>query len=210
VREFFRPNLWPNTPDILPQALQFGGRPAFMSRFVLAATLGASYGIYGPAYEMCVNAPLKTGGEEYLDSEKYEIKAWNLNEPDSLQPLITRVNTIRRENPALHSNDLLAFHGTSNPQLLAYSKRTADRENLILTIVNLDPHNIQEGHTALDLEELGILEKDTFQVHDLLTGTRYLWRGPANFVRLDPGQLPAAIYRLRRRVRSEQDFDYFM
>jgi starch synthase (maltosyl-transferring) len=210
VREFFRPSLWPNTPDILPQALQFGGRPAFMSRFVLAATLGASYGIYGPAYEMCVNAPMKPGSEEYLDSEKYEIKAWDLNHPDSLQPLIARVNAIRRENLALHTNDRLAFHDTDNPQLLAYSKRTAERDNVILIVVNLDPHNPQEGHTALDLEELGIDPKDTFQVHDLLSGTRYLWRGAKNFVRLDPAHVPAAIYRLRRRVRSEQDFDYFM
>jgi Glycosidases len=210
VREFFRPSLWPNTPDILPQALQFGGRAAFMARFVLAATLGASYGIYGPAYELCVNAPFKTGGEEYLDSEKYEIKAWDLNRPDSLQPLIARVNAIRRENPALQSNELLAFHGTDNPQLLAYSKRTADRENIILTVVNLDPHHAQEGRTRLDLGELGIEKTDTFQVHDLLTGSRYLWRGAENFVRLDPQQVPAAIFRLRRRVRSEQDFDYFM
>jgi starch synthase (maltosyl-transferring) len=210
VKEFFRPNLWPNTPDILPQALQFGGRPAFISRFVLAATLGASYGIYGPAYELGVNAPFKAGGEEYLDSEKYEIKQWNVDAPDSLQPLITRVNAIRRENPALQSNDLLAFHRTDNPQLLAYSKRTSDRENIILTVVNLDPHFGQEGRTALDLAELGIEDKDTFQVHDLLTGARYLWRGPENFVRLDPEQSPAAIFRLRRRVRSEQDFDYFM
>ncbi len=210
VREFFRPSLWPNTPDILPQALQFGGRPAFMSRFVLAATLGASYGIYGPAYELCVNAPFKTGGEEYLDSEKYEIKAWDLNRPDSLQPLIARVNAIRRENPALQSNERLAFHATDNPQLLAYSKRTADRENIILTVVNLDPHHAQEARTRLDLQELGIEETDTFQVHDLLTGSRYLWRGAENFVRLDPQQVPAAIFRLRRRVRSEQDFDYFM
>ncbi|ACB74393.1 alpha-1,4-glucan--maltose-1-phosphate maltosyltransferase [Opitutus terrae] len=210
VREFFRPNLWPNTPDILPQALQFGGRPAFMARLVLAATLGASYGIYGPAYEMCVNAPLKPGGEEYLDSEKYEIKVWNLNEPDSLQPLITRVNAIRRENPALHSNDRLAFHATDNPQLLAYSKRTADRDNVILTVVNLDPHNTQEGRTALDLAELGVEPKDTFQVHDLLTGARYLWRGAENFVRLDPRHIPAAVYRVARHVRSEYEFDYFM
>lgn len=210
VREYFRPNLWPNTPDILPQSLQFGGRPAFMSRFILAATLGASYGIYGPAYELCVNAPFKSGGEEYLDSEKYEIKHWPLDVSESLESLITAVNTIRRENPALHSNDLLAFHETENPQFLAYSKRTADRGNIILTIVNLDPHHVQEGNTALDLDELGVKENDTFQVHDLLTGARYLWRGTKNFVRLDPGQLPAAIFRLQRRVRSEQDFDYFM
>ncbi len=210
VREFFRPTLWPNTPDILPQALQFGGRPAFMSRLILAATLGASYGIYGPAYEMCVNAPYSPGGEEYLDSEKYELKRWDLDTPDSLQPLVAKVNAIRRQNPALHSNDFLAFHGTSNPQLLAYSKRTADRSNIILIVVNLDPHNAHEGSTELDLGELGIGDADTFQVHDLLGGVHYLWRGAANFVRLDPDTLPAAIYRVRRRVRSEQDFDYFM
>jgi starch synthase (maltosyl-transferring) len=210
VKEFFRPNLWPNTPDILPQSLQFGGRPAFMSRFVLAATLGASYGIYGPAYELGVNAPFKAGGEEYLDSEKYEIKQWRLDAPESLEPLITKVNAIRRENRALQTNERLAFHGITNPQLIAYSKRTADAENIILTIVNLDPHHAQEGFTALDLAELGVDSKDTFQVHDLLTGSRYLWRGAENFVRLEPQHVPAAIYRLRRRVRSEQDFDYFM
>ena len=210
VREFFRPNLWPNTPDILPQALQFGGRPAFLSRFILAATLGASYGIYGPAYELAVNEPFHVGGEEYLDSEKYELKAWNLDAPESLQQLITRVNAIRRENLALQTNDRLAFHDTDNPQLLAYSKRTDDRENLILVVVNLDPHHVQEGNTVLDLKELGIDAADTFQVHDLLTGARYLWRGAENLVRFDPQQIPAAIFRLRRRVRSEQDFDYFM
>ncbi|PTY02135.1 alpha-1,4-glucan--maltose-1-phosphate maltosyltransferase [Opitutaceae bacterium EW11] len=210
VREFFRPNLWPNTPDILPQSLQFGGRPAFVSRLVLAATLGASYGIYGPAYELCVNTPFLAGGEEYLDSEKYELKAWQRDRPDSLQPLISRVNAIRRENPALQSNDLLAFHDTDNPQMLAYSKRTADRENVILTVVNLDPNNTQECRTDLDLQELGIAADDTFQAHDLLSDTRYLWRGARNPVRLDPQKLPAAIYRLRRRVRSERDFDYFM
>ncbi len=210
VRDFFRPNLWPNTPDILPQSLQFGGRPAFMARFVLAATLGASYGIYGPAYELCVSDAFKAGGEEYLNSEKYELKAWQLDAPVSLEPLITRVNAIRRENAALQSNDLLAFHPTDNPQLLAYSKRTPDRENIILTVVNLDPHHLQEGTTAFDLKELGVEPNDTFQVHDLLSGARYLWRGAENFVRLDPQHVPAAIFRLRRHVRSEQDFDYFM
>lgn len=210
VKEYFRPSLWPNTPDILPQALQFGGRPAFIIRFILAATLGASYGIYGPAYELCVDTPLKPGGEEYLDSEKYELKQWRLDAAENVTPLITRVNAIRRENPALHSNDQLAFHHTENAQLLAYSKRTSDRENIILAVVNLDPHHVQEGNVTLDLRELGVEATDTFQVHDLLTGSRYLWRGAENFVQFDPQQVPAAIFRLRRRVRSEQDFDYFM
>ncbi len=210
VREYFRPSLWPNTPDILPQSLQYGGRSAFKIRFILAGTLGATYGIYGPAYELCVDTPFKQGGEEYLDSEKYELKQWRLDAAESLEPLITRVNAIRRENPALHSNDWLAFHDTDNPQLLAYSKRTSDRENIILTVVNLDPHHVQAGSVSLDLKELGVGPKDTFQVHDLLTGSRYLWRGAENFVEFNPQQTSAAIYRLRPRIRSEQDFDYFM
>jgi 1,4-alpha-glucan branching enzyme len=140
------------------------------------------------------NEPFKAGGEEYLDSEKYELKQWKLDAPDSLQPLIARVNAIRRENPALQSNDWLAFHRTDNSQMLAYSKRTPERENFILAVVNLDPHHAQEGRTALDLRELGIEDKDTFQVHDLLTGARYLWRGAENFVRLDPQHIPAAVF----------------
>src|SRR5581483_10912340 len=124
VREFFRPNLWPNTPDILHAHLQHGGRPAFMNRLVLAATLGASYGIYGPAFELCVNVPREPGSEEYLNSEKYEIKRWDIDHPDSLRPLITRMNRIRHENPALQANDGLVFHYTDNEALLCYSKMT--------------------------------------------------------------------------------------
>lgn len=210
VKEFFRPNLWPNTPDILPTALQVGGRAVFVTRFILAATLGASYGIYGPAYELMDHAPLAPGKEEYLNSEKYEIRAWNLNAPGSLEPLIRDTNRIRRENPALHSNDLLAFHDTDNEQMLVYSKRTPDRENIILVAVNLDPHHIQRTTTTLDLAELGIEPATTFQVHDLLTGARYLWRGARNLIELDPKTAPAAIYRLKRRVQSERDFDYFL
>ncbi|HEU5077911.1 MAG TPA: alpha-1,4-glucan--maltose-1-phosphate maltosyltransferase [Opitutaceae bacterium] len=210
VREFYRPNLWPNTPDILPQFLQYGGRAGFMIRFVLAATLGASYGIYGPAFELCEDRPRAPGEEEYLDSEKYELKSWNLNAPQSIEPLIKQVNAIRRANLALHSNDLLAFHSTENEQLLAYSKRTADRSNQILIVVNLDPHHRQAGVTELNLEEFGIGPKDTFQAHDLLSNAHYLWRGPRNSIELDPKQLPAAIYHIRRHVRTENDFDYFM
>jgi starch synthase (maltosyl-transferring) len=210
VREFFRPNLWPNTPDILPQYLQYSGRPGFIVRFILAATLGASYGIYGPAFELGISEPRAPGEEEYRDSEKYELKAWALDDPSSLEPLIRRVNQIRRENPALHTNEQLTFHDTDNEELLVYSKRTPERDNLILVAVNLDPHHARRGHVTLDLEELGIEAKDTFQVHDLLTGSRYLWRGARNFLAFDPAQAPAAIFRLRRRIRSEEDFDYFM
>lgn len=210
VKEFYRPNLWPNTPDILPQFLQYGGRAGFVIRLILAATLGASYGIYGPAYELGVSGPRATGEEEYLDSEKYELKAWNLDAPDSLQPLIARVNSIRRENPALHRNELIAFHDIDNEQLIAYSKRTEDRGNLILVVVNLDPHHAQKGFVHLSLEELGIGPEDTFQVHDLLGGAHFLWRGPRNLVEFDPKTASAAVFRIRRRIRTEHDFDYFM
>jgi starch synthase (maltosyl-transferring) len=210
VSEFFRPNLWPNTPDILTPYLQYGGRPAFMARLILAATLGASYGIYGPAFELCVNRAREAGSEEYLDSEKYEIKHWDLNAPDNLSGLIASVNRIRRENPALHRNDRLHFHEVDNEQLLAYSKTTDDLENAILTVVNLDPHHVQSGWVHLALDHLGIEPHASFQVHDLLTGARYLWQGARNYVELNPVLLPAHILRVRRRIRSEKDFDYFM
>src|SRR5690606_17658520 len=145
VREFFRPNLWPNTPDILNEYLQLGGRPAFMTRLVLAATLGASYGIYGPAFELCENRAREPGSEEYLDSEKYQIRVWPVEREDSLRWMIGRVNRIRRENPALHSDRGLRFHDVDNDMLVCYSKSTPDRENVILCVVNLDPHHTQSG-----------------------------------------------------------------
>jgi starch synthase (maltosyl-transferring) len=210
VKEFFRANLWPNTPDILTQYLQYGGRPAFMARLILAATLGASYGIYGPAFELCVNKPREAGGEEYLDSEKYEIKDWNLGQPGNLTDLISRVNRIRRENPALQANDLLEFHLVDNDQIIAYTKTTPELDNVILVVVNLDPHHAQAGWLNLSLKKLGIEPDTAYQAHDLLTQERYLWNGAKNFVRLDPAFVPAAIFRLRRRVRTERDFDYFL
>jgi starch synthase (maltosyl-transferring) len=210
VREFFRPNLWPNTPDILTQYLQYGGRPAFITRLVLAATLGASYGIYGPAYELYEHKAREIGSEEYLNSEKYEIRRWNLDAPGNLEELLGQVNAIRRENPALHSNDRLVFHQIDNEQLVAYSKTSEDGRNIILVVVCLDPHHAQSGWTHLDLARLGIDPHLSFQVHDLLTDARYLWQGPRNFVELRPYALPAHIFRIRRRVSMEQDFEYFM
>jgi starch synthase (maltosyl-transferring) len=210
VSDFFRPNLWPNTPDILPEYLQFGGRPAFAIRLVLAATLGASYGIYGPAFELFENRPREPGSEEYLDSEKYQLRSWALDREDSLRDLIALVNRIRRENPALQSNRGLRFHPVDNESLIAYSKSTEDGTDTVLTVVNLDPHNRHTGWLELNLGSLGIDSDKPYQVHDLLSGARFLWQGVRNFVALDPSFGPAHIFRIRRRVRTERDFDYFL
>ncbi|HEY2384989.1 MAG TPA: alpha-1,4-glucan--maltose-1-phosphate maltosyltransferase, partial [Terriglobia bacterium] len=176
VRDFFRPNFWPNTPDILHEYLQTGGRAAFMSRLVLAATLSASYGIYGPAYELCENVPREPGSEEYLNSEKYEVKKRNLYDPASLRPFISRVNAIRKENPALQANDRLRFHTVDNDQLICYSKQTADKRNVIVTIVNLDSNWPQSGFVELPVDELGIDVRHPYQMVDLLTGAKFTWQ----------------------------------
>jgi starch synthase (maltosyl-transferring) len=196
VREYFRPHLWPNTPDILIECLQSGGRPAFMTRLVLAATLGASYGIYGPAFELCENRPREHGSEEYLDSEKYEIKQWDIDRPDSLRDIIARVNRIRRENPALQSDWCLSFHHVDNEQLICYSKRTEDHENIIVVVVNLDPHHTQSGWVELDLAALGLDPRQPYEVHDLLSDACYLWQGACNYVELNPQVVPAHVFRL--------------
>ncbi len=209
-REYFRPNAWPNTPDILTEALQFGGRPVFMSRLVLAATLCANYGIYGPAYELAESAARDVGGEEYLDSEKYQLRHWDLDSPDSLRGLVALVNRIRRENPALQSDWNLRFFDTDNEQLICYAKATPDGENVIVVVVNLDPHHVHSGWIDLDLKAIGVEEGSTFQMHDLITGGRFLWHGARGFVMLDPQRVPAHVFRVRRRVRREQDFDYFL
>jgi len=210
VREYFRPNLWPNTPDILPEYLQLGGRSAFTTRLVLAATLGANYGIYGPAFELCESRPREFGSEEYLDSEKYEIKHWDLGRPESLADMITRVNRIRRENPALHSDRSLSFHPVTDDQLICYSKASEDFANVIVVVVNLDPHHAHSGWLELSLETLGLDPRQPYQVHDLLSDARFLWQGARNYVELNPQVVPAHIFRVRRRVRTERDFDYYM
>jgi len=210
VCEYFRPNLWPNTPDILTEQLQHGGRPAFMMRLVLAATLGANYGVYGPAFELGENRPREAGSEEYLDSEKYEIKQWDIGRADSLKEVIGRVNRIRRENPALHNDRSLLFHYVDNDQLLCYSKSTPDGSNVILVVVNLSPYHTHSGWVDLDLKALGIEPRRPFQVEDMLTSAHYLWQGPRNYVELNPLSTPAHIFCVHRRVRTEQDFDYYL
>ncbi|HEV2709321.1 MAG TPA: alpha-1,4-glucan--maltose-1-phosphate maltosyltransferase [Edaphobacter sp.] len=196
VTDFFRPNLWPNTPDILHASLQNGGRPAFMQRVILAATLGANYGIYGPAFELGENLPAKPGSEEYLNSEKYEIRQWDRKAGHSLAPLITKLNQIRRENPALQSDGSLHFHRVDSPHILCYSKRAGD--NLILVAINLDPTQEQAGWIDLDLKHLAIAHGQTFDIEDLLTGTHYQWHDRSNYVALRPDVLPAHIFRITR------------
>ncbi len=209
VREYFRPNLWPNTPDILPEYLQFGGRPAFMLRLVLAATLGASYGIYGPAFELMEATPREAGGEEYLDSEKYQVRRWDIARADSLKDFVARMNRIRRENPALQQNHRLHFLAVDNESLLCFAKIAEDTADIILVVANLDPHHTQTGWITLQLELLG-LDDRPYQMHDQLTGARFLWNGSRNYVEINPQVAPAHIFKLRRRVRTEHDFDYFL
>jgi starch synthase (maltosyl-transferring) len=211
VADFFTPNVWPNTPDILHAFLQNGGRPAFMQRIILATTLAASYGIYGPAYELGENIPAvappgkkQADVEEYLNSEKYQIRRWDRSAPQSIAPLITRLNQIRRTNPALQSDLSLHFHHVDNPQIIAYSKVAPATEdgpaNVLLTVVNLDPHNEQAGWVDLDLKELGIGHDETFDVEDLLTGTHYQWHDRSNYVALRPHVIPAHILRVTRQA----------
>jgi starch synthase (maltosyl-transferring) len=197
VREFFRGNLWPNTPDILTEYLQDGGLPAFMTRFILAATLGANCGIYGPAFELCANRPMHRGSEEYLDSEKYQIRVWPIDRAASLRSLIARVNQVRRENPALQSDGSLRFHQVDNDQLIAYSKMADDRSNIIVGIVNLDFRDKQSGWVQLPIEEFGLDPHQPFDVTDLLSGANYRWQGPRNYVELNPSRIPAHILKIR-------------
>ncbi|HSL17034.1 MAG TPA: alpha-1,4-glucan--maltose-1-phosphate maltosyltransferase [Methylomirabilota bacterium] len=208
VRDFMRPNFFVNTPDILPEVLQIGGRPAFVCRLVLAATLAASYGVYS-GFELLEDEALPNS-EEYRDSEKYQLRPRDWGRPDSLRELIAAVNAIRRDNPALHSNDGLRFLPVDNGQLLFYARTTPELDNVILVVVNLDPHHLHHGFVEVPIEDFGLGPGEPYQVHDLLGGGRYLWQGRRNYVRLDPASSPAQVYRLRRRLRTERNFDYFM
>jgi starch synthase (maltosyl-transferring) len=185
AREYMRPNLFANTPDILHSYLQRGGRSAFQVRLVLAATLGASYGIYS-GFELAENVPVREGSEEYLDSEKYQIRHRNYHQAGSLAELISQINAIRHDHPALQHDWGLTFQQTDNPELLAYTKRSADRRDTVMVIVNLDPFNMQHGFVQLPLDAWGLSPFDSVEVHDMLSGERYFWRGEWNYVRLDP------------------------
>lgn len=205
--DYFRPNLFCNTPDIFPEYLQYGGRAAFIVRLILAATLGASYGIYGPKFELCITDAIP-GSEEYNNSEKYEVRHWQLNNPASLRHLIARLNEIRQQNSALQQNRLLRFLEIDNNEMIAFAKSSADGSNTVVVVVNLDPHFPQAGTLKLPSDQFRT--ERSYQVHDMITGKRFLWSGESNFVRLDPEVSPAFVFRILQKVRSEHDFDYFV
>ena len=202
MREYFRGNLWPNTPDILPFGLQEGGRPAFMIRAVLAATLSSLYGIYS-GFELCENQALP-GREEYADSEKYQWKERDWNAPGNIKDWIARLNKIRKENRALQFYDNLRFYQADNDAILFYAKMTAARDNIILVVVNLDPHRKQSSYIDVPIDQFGSIDDDVYQVHDLISDARYMWHGRRNYVELDPEIQPAHIFRVRRWAGGDQ------
>jgi len=205
VSDFMRGNLWPNTPDILPEQLQRGGPAAFRIRGALAATLSSSWGMYS-SFELCEGTPLH--GEEYRDSEKYELKAWDWERPGNIRDFISALNRVRRENPAFQRYTGLAFHRADNELVLFYSRQSADGQNQVLVAVSLDPYGAQEAVLHVPLETLGIPAGEPYEVHELLTGQRALWEGEAAHVQLTP-ERPVAIWRVNRYERRESSFDYF-
>ena len=208
VADFMRPSAWPNTPDILPASLQTDAKAAYVVRAVLAATLAASWGVYGPPFEAMDGRPVRPGSEEYLDSEKYQVRHWDRGRGDSLGDLLGRLNQIRRDHPALQHDRGLVFHPTSNDRVIAFSKRHGD--STVLVIANTNPYGTEWADVDVQLQLLGLPADQPYQCHDLLTDARYLWHGYHNTVKLDPGESPAHVFAVRRRVRTEHDFDYFV
>jgi starch synthase (maltosyl-transferring) len=201
MKYFFRGNFFTNTPDILPFFLQTGGRPAFLIRAVLASTLSTLYGIYS-GFELCENVPIPNR-EEYLNSEKYQFKERDWDAPGNIKAYLTQLNRIRRENRALQIYENLEFHGVENDQILFYSKATASLDNIILIAVSLDPFHTQSGFVSVPVDRFGIGENEAYQVEDLLTSERFVWRGRRNFVMLEPNSRPAHIFRVRRQIGKD-------
>jgi starch synthase (maltosyl-transferring) len=196
LADWFRPNFWPNTPDILSGPLRNGPPAAFRVRLLLAATLSPSYGLYS-GYELCENEPASDTTEEYLHSEKYEIKPRDWNREDSLAPFVSLVNDIRRRHDAFAELRTITFHHADNENLIAYSKRSGDGSDVILCVVNLDPNGWHEATLSLDLAELGIEPGAAFDVYDEMTGMTYTWSGGHQYVRLDPTVVPGHVFHVR-------------
>ena len=208
-RQFMRPNFWPNTPDILTEYLQYGGRPAFMIRLVLAATLCSNYGIYGPPFELCLGEAVQ-GTEEYLHAEKYETRRWDWDAPGNLKPLIAALNRIRRGNEALQSTNNLEFYETDSENVIYFGKIADERRSSLLVAVNLDPFRVQEARLRIPLGLFGIEQGQSYLIHELLSEEMAISQGEWNSVSLDPRSAPARIYRIRPWLRRESDFDYYL
>lgn len=209
MREFYRPNFWPNTPDILPEHLQKGGKAAFISRLVMAATLSSNYGIYGPAFEYCVSKPLEEGSEEYWHSEKYEVKDWKAKGYDSIEEVIVQVNAIRNRYSALQTTWNLHFHEIDNEYLLCYSKESLDKGPTLLIVVSLDFFKCQSGQITFSEKWQGILEEHQYMVENLLTGEKITWTGLQNNIEIDPQVTPALIFALYPQTHSEKECDFY-
>ncbi|WP_276133159.1 alpha-1,4-glucan--maltose-1-phosphate maltosyltransferase [Polluticoccus soli] len=194
-RYYFRPNFWPNTPDILPPHLTHGGENAHILRLLLAATLSSNYGLYGPVYEYGMTTPMP-GKEEYIDNEKYEVKHWNWEEYTRIREIITRINGIRKENPALHSTWNIELAETTSEQIICYGKRDMSTGNTLLIAVNLDPHNTHSAMVKVPLEKLNIPTDRAYNVSDLLSGDSYQWQGEWNYVELNPYEMPAHVFKV--------------
>jgi len=197
MKNYFLGNFFANTPDILPEILQKGGRPAFKMRLALAATLSSTYGIYS-GFELCENEVKEEGTEEYLDSEKYEYKVRDWKKEGNITDYIEKINHIRESNPALQQYKNLEFFQTSNDNILCYGKFSKDGSNAVIVVVNLDPFNAHEDMVTLPVEKFGVKDWETYQMKDLITGEKYYWKGPSNYVRLDPQVEPAHIFLLKK------------
>ncbi|TDE15356.1 alpha-1,4-glucan--maltose-1-phosphate maltosyltransferase [Dyadobacter psychrotolerans] len=197
LQYYFRPNFWPNTPDILPHHLVEGGENAHIMRLILAATMSSNYGLYGPVYEYGVNTP-HPGKEEYTDNEKYEIKHWNWERYSRTREIITLVNHIRKENPALQTTWNIDFTQTNNDQVICYSKTDAETSNSLIIAVNLDAFNTQGAHIRVPLERFGMPYDSSYTVKDMLSGEKYHWQGEYNFIQLNPYDMPAHIFKIEK------------
>lgn len=195
-RNYFRPNFWPNTPDILPYHLQHQGENSFILRLALAATLSSNYGIYGPPYEFCENNPVP-GKEEYWESEKYEVKHYDWRHTNRMTDIITLLNTARKNHPALQSTWNIQFLHIDNPHLIAYLKATDDLDDIVLVVVNLDPYNRQSGYVQLPFEKLKLTDRINVKLHDLVTEEHYTWLQEWNYVELDPWKMPFHLFELK-------------
>jgi starch synthase (maltosyl-transferring) len=197
MKDYFRPNFWPSTPDVLPFHLQQGGRPAFITRFILASTLSSNYGIYGPAFELCCDQAWE-GKEEYYNSEKYELKHWNWDQSGNIKDLIAHVNKIRRDHPALQLTSNVKFCDTDNVNLFSYYKTNEDLSDMILVTVNLDAFHVQSGWVRVPLNKLGISFDQPYKMIDLITSDEFVWQGEWNYVELNPQIFPAHIFKVVR------------